>query len=118
MITDNDAASTAAVLNDRREIIVAAMSRYIARPEHGTPTAERTMVATILFDAMMASINSAEPLSIGSPSDISRQSIARFGDGLIPILKDIIGPDLPATSLSRVSDAYWRMISGVEVAAE
>ncbi|MNC98011.1 hypothetical protein D3C83_158500 [compost metagenome] len=49
---------------------------------------------------------------------IDRHAAARFGDGLVAVLKDEIGHGLPPSAFSRVGDAYWRMVRSVGVPAE
>lgn len=116
MTTEKEISATSAVLNDKRGIIVQAMAGYIARPNHGTPTEEHNKVAGTLFDATVATFTGASP-AVRLPAEVERGSITRFGDGLVPILKDAIGPDLPGSSLSRLSDAYWRMVNSIGVPA-
>lgn len=110
MSSANDVASTRAVLRERQEIIIAAMSRYIARPERGTPQPSHTAIASALFEAMLTCLPGEAARPFDLPANIDREDIVRFGDGLLPILRDIVGTDITATSLSRVSDAYWRAI--------
>jgi hypothetical protein len=116
MIMEKDINAAEAVLHDRRAAIVDALARYIARPDHGTPTKEHRKAAGALFDATLAAFRSASPPA-SLPADVERRSIARFGDGLLPVLKDAVGPDLSGRALSRVSDAYWQMINSVGVPA-
>lgn len=117
MTTDNEAVLTSAALRERRETIVAAMSRYIARPDRATPTPEHEAAAGALVDATLASFSGDEPLAPVWPANVDRQVIIRFGDGLLPILKDIVGPDVSPTALARLSDAYWRTVDRAGVPA-
>jgi hypothetical protein len=116
MITERDVSAAGAVLQDTRETIVQAMAHYIARPGRGTPTEKHDKVAAALFDATLATFTGAS-LPIGLPEEIDREAIIRFGDGLLPILKDTVGPDLPGTPFSRLSDAYWQTINRIGMPA-
>lgn len=117
MHNDNPLASAVAMLDERREIIVAAMARYIARPDRGTPTDEGMEAAKMLFDATLAMYSGSDAQApLGLPANVDRY-VSRFGDGLLPILKDVFGPDLPTTALSRMIDAYWRAINGIDAPA-
>ncbi len=116
MITERDVSAAGSVLHDKRETIVQAMAHYIARPGRGTPTEEHNKVAAALFDATLATFTGAS-LPISLPEEIGRGAISRFGDGLLPILRDTVGPDLPGTSFSRLSDAYWQIINRIGVPA-
>jgi len=117
MIMDNEAGSTVAALRDRRATIVAAMARYIARPSRGTPAPEHHEIAGALVDATFASFNGDATSAAVLPENLSRDFIVRFGDGLVPILTDIVGPDVTAGSLSRMNDAYWRAVDQAGAAA-
>lgn len=40
--------------------------------------------------------------------DLPRSAYSRFGDNLVPLLKDVLGASLSVAFLARCVDAYWR----------
>jgi hypothetical protein len=104
-------------IEKRREPIVRAMAGYIARPDHGAAGEQHIRVASALLDATLEALRDDASPSARLPVPIDRNAAARFGDGLVPILKDVIGHGLPPSAFSHASDAYWRMVRGVGIPA-
>lgn len=104
--------------------IIAAMSAYLAATEEEpAPFARATRLAALLVEMLLAQ---AKRLAAGEePEDVDRIGAAnrkaglegrhysRFGDALVPVLKDALGPRLPGTMASAWCDAFWLVIRRV-----
>lgn len=89
----------------RRDRIEAVMAQYLAGPDQGHATEQDKVVSHQLFDVLFDGLNGggeAPPLDDGHAS--------RFGDGLSPILRDALGPDVPEAFVARCVDRYWRTL--------
>jgi hypothetical protein len=105
-------------IEKQREPIVRALARYIARPDEGAASEQHASLAGALLDATVATLRDAAPPATAMTAPIDRHAAARFGDGLVAVLKDEIGHGLPPSAFSRVGDAYWRMVRRVGLPAE
>jgi hypothetical protein len=95
----------------RRPAIEAAMAQYLAGLHQGVATEQDKSAAHRLFDALLDGLNGggeAPPLDDAG----LRRHASRFGDGLSPILKDALGPDVPDAFIARCVDRYWRVLQG------
>ena len=85
-----------------------------------SPYGQSEVTAMILVDLLL---NQARALSelgeLGDLQDvadehqalaISGRDYSRFGDALVPVLKDILGPKLPAEISSAWCDAFWTIV--------
>ena len=70
------------------------------------------LVAGQLFDLLIASLEDR-----GGPAfdkkDFDRAYVSRFGDALVPILREVMGTDVPIGFLARCVDGYWRGVRQV-----
>ena|SRR6218665_2307834 len=101
----------AALLSARRAEIAAAMARYLTGSGNEEPTRQDSDAAARLVDILITALR--EP-GMAATAVAGRQAAeryySRFGDGLSPILKDILGADADAALLSRTIDGYWRAV--------
>jgi hypothetical protein len=99
------------LLANRRTHFEDAMARYLAGSPEIDPSAEDRDAATLLAGALIASLHDTDragaALAVGT---VAQPYFARFGDGLSPILKDILGSEAPPSFLSRSIDSYWRAV--------
>ncbi|MDE8654250.1 hypothetical protein [Novosphingobium album (ex Liu et al. 2023)] len=99
------------LLRARRQDIAAAMARYLAEPDAIEPSAEDNQAANSLVDAMIASFSDPDAAAkLLAAHPVSRPYYAQFGDGLTPILRDVMGEAADPSFLSRSVDGYWRAV--------
>jgi hypothetical protein len=97
------------LLIERRAAFEQAMARHFARP--GEPTAADRRAATQLAGLLIASLDGAPDGTAAAPDDRDVAAYyGRFGDALSPILRDVLGTDLPRAFLARSIDGYWRSV--------
>ena len=90
----------------RREIVEAAMSQYLAGSHQGHAGTEEKAAAHLLFGIMLDGLRGgADAPPIHDPA--IRRHASRFGDGLVPILKDALGERAPDGFVVRCSDRFW-----------
>jgi len=68
--------------------------------------------AAALLDVVIRSFETrllVEP----SPPMFDKACVSRFGDGMVPILRDILGNDVPIGFLAHCIDGYWRGVRHV-----
>lgn len=92
------------LLQDRRAAFSAAAARFLVGADidiaTGTAAADRLLDMTIAaYEGRLAPEARARDL----PSSV----YSRFGDNLVPLLKDVLGPSLSVAFLARCVDAYW-----------
>ncbi|WP_380872142.1 hypothetical protein ACFB49_30920 [Sphingomonas sp. DBB INV C78] len=94
-------------LGSRRGAFEEAMAGFLAEQGSSAPGSEDRAAARLLFDLVIASLGGAAfPPSKGGT--IQQRYLSRFGDGLVPVLKDVFGSDQPITFLAHCVDGYWR----------
>lgn len=102
---------SAALLSARRAEIAAAMARYLTGSENEEPTREDSDAASQLVEILIAALR--EPGTAAATiagRRVAERYFGRFGDGLSPILKDVLGADADPALLSRTIDGYWRAV--------
>lgn len=97
-----------------REGVEEAMARYLAAVDQGDATGQEKTAAHRLFDVLLASFEGKARPAADDDGAIRRHA-GRFGDGLSPILKDVLGDDLPDSFVARCVDRYW---AGLRAAAD
>jgi hypothetical protein len=104
--------------------IKAAMVTGLASAEGEAPPFERSRsIASALVDML---IGQARRMAEGrGPSDVAAivaehralgiegRHYSRFGDALVPVLRDAVGPRLPGAVTSAWGDAFWSVIRRV-----
>ena len=110
MISYSSVLESASLLQERREDFVAAMARYLS--QSGAPSSNDTTAARILLDATLASLAGQQASArLVIDEDHIKHYLSRFGDGLSPILRDILGAQVPTSFVSRCVDGYWRTVN-------
>lgn len=93
----------------RRAEIEATMAYYLARNNPGQPGEEEKQAARRLFDVLLDGLDGGGKAPSIDQAGLRRHA-SRFGDGLSPILKDALGPDVPESFIARCVDRYWRTL--------
>jgi hypothetical protein len=70
------------------------------------------LVAAQLFDLLIESLEDRSVPAFDK-KDFDRAYVSRFGDALVPILRGIMGSDVPIGFLARRIDGYWRGVRQV-----
>lgn len=99
----------ASLLIDRQELIEAVMAQYLAGTHQGCATDDDRAAAHLLLGVVLASVKD-ESFELPPDPPLVRRHASRFGDGLVPILKDLIGPDASDAFLAHCSDRYWNAL--------
>lgn len=101
----------AAMLAARRSEIEAAMALYFARSDVGTPSPQDNDAAKRLVDVLLGSLQESDgAVRSLSAAPLTRHYYSLFGDALLPVLKDTMGPIADPTFLARSIDGYWRVV--------
>ncbi len=88
----------------QRASIEATMTHYLAGS--GRPAEANKAVVRRLFDVLLGGLQGGGEAPPLDEPDIRRLA-SRFGDGLTPILRDALGPDIPDAFIARCVDRYW-----------
>lgn len=95
----------------RRAQIEASMALYLTGPIGDEPSREDNDAAHRLVETLITSLREPEASATafaGQP--VARHYYSRFGDGLAPILRDVLGSDADAGLLASAIDGYWRAV--------
>ncbi|WP_340316366.1 hypothetical protein [Rhizorhabdus argentea] len=95
-----------AVLVDRRATIEAVMAQYLAGTHQGCATDEEKSAAHRLFEALLGGLKDGAGARRFDDLAVRRHA-SRFGDGLAPILRDVLGADVSDRFIMRCVDRYW-----------
>ncbi len=103
-----------------RPAIVAALAGSLAADAEGEDRDRSELIVILLMDML---VEQARYLSQGRPpqdlhdhvvrherNGISGRHYSRFGDALVPVLRDVIGPGLPRSVANAWVDAFWLVI--------
>jgi hypothetical protein len=91
-----------------REQLQTALTQRLQIAKPGAPRQEAGKAADILFGAVLAGMGQTAPASPQPSPTFLRRYAAEFGDGLAPILKDVLGGAAPGAAVARAIDGYWR----------
>ena len=69
-------------------------------------------IASQLLDIILRSFEK-QGLPAADAKIFDKSCVSRFGDELIPILRDILGHDVPISFLAHCIDGYWRGVRHV-----
>ncbi|RYD88371.1 MAG: hypothetical protein EOP61_33675 [Sphingomonadales bacterium] len=89
---------------------VIGMGRHLAATGEARPDAEAMAAARRLLDRLIAHLEGGKAEPDTAAAAIARDHVVQFGDGIAPVLSDVLGPDLPAATVAAWVDGYWRMI--------
>lgn len=110
MTVQSTAAGPAELLNARRSEIKASMARDLTGSRDGDPLPEDKNAAKHLADILITSLRGSEAAAAAGAQPVGQRYYSRFGDGLLPILRDVLGTGAGTAWLSRVIDGYWRAV--------
>ncbi len=112
------------LVQQRREALVERMESALAEldPEGAVRQAEVTAVVLVdlLLDETRELVESGAFGPLGYVSgehyllDITGRHYSRFGDALMPLLRDLLGPIPPRELLAAWVDAFWAIIHSAE----
>ena len=109
------------LVHQHKEHLVNRMEANLRADEpHDAPYGESEVVAMMLVDLLLDQArrlcDSGELGELGDVADehralgISGRHYSRFGDALVPVLRDLLGPRLPAAVSSAWCDVFWTII--------
>jgi len=97
------------------------MSASLTRSRHDPELSDTPdLVAALLVTFLVEQVRHV--LEAGEPKDfqpfraehrrhgIDGRHYSRFGDALVPVLSDILGPTYPRAAVEAWSDAYWALV--------
>jgi hypothetical protein len=91
-----------------REHLQNALTQRLESAQPDAPRQEAGKAADILFGAVLAGMGQTAHPSPEPHPGLLRRYAAAFGDGLAPILKDVLGAAVPRPALARAVDGYWQ----------
>lgn len=95
----------------RRTDLEEAMARYFSHDAEAGPSVQDGYAASRLVDVLIeAMCGRTGGFSSDVVDTIPVAYLSKFGDGLVPILKDVIGDEASPMLLSQSIDGYWRAI--------
>ena len=97
------------LLNERRDVIEAVMAQYLASAHQGSATDEERSAAHHLVGLLIARLDGETSRLPLDPMSVRRHA-SRFGDGLVPILKDVFGTEVDDAFFVRCGDCYWKAV--------
>lgn len=117
-------ASLSLVERHREDLVSRTEASLEAGEPNDEPYGQSQMVAMILSELLLAQVRclvetgdlaclrdvDAEHRALG----ISGRHYSCFGDMLVPILKDLLGPNVPSGVTSAWSDAFWVVIRAAQ----
>ena len=113
------------LVQQRREALVARMEAALAELDtQETAVGQAEVTAVVLVDLLLDEAKQlVESGAFGPLSwlpgehyllDITGRHYSRFGDALIPVLRDLLGPIPPREVLSAWCDTFWAIIHSAE----
>jgi hemoglobin-like flavoprotein len=114
-------AETLPLMEQHRAPLEKALERYMARHGPYDPSAGRTKVTTrAIMDMMLgrarqlgvneAAVGIAQTARRHQTLAIGGEHYSCFGDGLKPIMKDVLGAEATSPVLAAWTDAYWASV--------
>lgn len=99
------------LLTTQRGEIEVAMGHYLRGPDASEPSSADNEAARRLVDVLIASFRGPEHAAdVLAKHPVPRPYYARFGDGLLAVLKDVVGEAADTAFLSHSIDGYWRAV--------
>lgn len=95
------------VLNEQRANIEAAMARYLAGPDDDGDAA--SSAAHQLFEVLLDALEGS-PTTLKRVDPGLRRYASSFGDGLTPVLRDVVGADASDAFIASCVDRYWEQL--------
>ena len=115
MSNDTEARDAAQLLSTHRRDIEEAMAQHFAGSASSTPEVGDRRAASELVALLIAAVADADGGAHDrSPQEINRRYNGPFGDGLGPVLKDVLGEAADPALLARCIDGFWRAIRAQE----
>ena len=91
-----------------RERLQNALAQRLETAQPDAPRHEAGKAANILFGAVLTGMGQTHDSSPERRPGFLRRYAAEFGDGLTPVLKDVLGAAVPRSALARAVDGYWQ----------
>ena len=109
------------LVQQRREALVERMEAALAELDtRETSTGQAEVTAVVLVDLLLEEVRQLVESGAFGPLawvagehyllDITGRHYSRFGDALMPVLRDLLGPIPPRELLSAWGDAFWAII--------
>lgn len=92
----------------RRPLIEAVMAQYLAGAHQGHAGPEEKRAARQLLALTLDALQGGgDARPAGADDRAIRRHASRFGDGLGPIIRDALGPDVPDAFVAGCADRFW-----------
>jgi hemoglobin-like flavoprotein len=117
------------LLQAHKEILIDAMRESLGtgKPAHrlpGRPHAAASALVEMLVGRVRRYLEAGDIGDLGEVIEEHRElaldgrHYSRFGDALVPVLKDVLGPTLPRAVASAWCDAFWVLIRTAKAQSE
>ena len=113
----------------KEDEIRAAFTKALARSDHDpelsdTPAVIAALLVSFLIEQVRHVVETGQPMKLELHRaehrlhDIHGRHYSRFGDALVPVLKDALGGAYPRATASAWSDAFWAILREMRRGAE
>jgi hemoglobin-like flavoprotein len=115
------------LVEQRRDLLVDAMERHLAaiateEEAFGQPEITAMLLVDLLLREVRALVETAEFSGLAGTAaehralEINGRHYSRFGDALVPVLRDLLGPVTPRAVASAWCDAFWAIVRTAQAA--
>ena len=116
------------LLETHKDQFLEAVEAMLRPHEHpGEETGQTEVTAMVLTELLLAQARSlvdtgtlAVPATTAAEHcmlDITGRHYSRFGDGLVPVMRDVLGPSLPSDVAAAWGDTFWAVIAAMRAPA-
>ena len=113
------------IVRQRKELLLEATERSLASAEEReAPSGQAETTATILVELLLEQVRSlvqsAALAPLGDTAErhralgITGRHYSRFGDALVPVLRDVLGPTVPREVAAAWCDTFWTIIRAAQ----
>lgn len=116
MSKDTARREAAQLLSINRQEIEAAMAQHFVGAPTPKPAEEDRCAAIALIDLLIRALGQSDECAIPPDQQAARRYHSLFGDGLLPVLRDVLGDEAEPELLACCVDDFWSSIRAREKA--
>ena len=116
------------LVQQRRDLLVERMERSLAAETERKAFGQAGLTATMLVDLLVTQVRSLVESAAFAPLDeiadehrrldITGRHYSRFGDALVPILRDLLGATVPREVAAAWCDSFWAILRAAQPVPE
>ena len=111
--------------DEMRASLAAALARSDQDPElSDTPEAVAAVLLRFLIEQVSHVLGGGEPRDLALHrrehrlNGVVGRHYSRFGDALVPVLRDVLGPTYPRATAAAWCDAFWSLVQRMQESGE